>query len=251
MSRVVLLHGFGGSPRTFDAVHAALGATVDVETPILGGHAGSAAEVDSFENEVDRLAAVIAPEPAPLLVGYSLGGRLAMGLVVRHPDRWRAALFIGAQAGIVDSAARSARRQIDARWAMMLRTDGLDRFLTAWEAQPLFASQVAADPTALSVQAAERRRQDPLRLARSIERLSPGTMPCWDDGLAAATLPMTYLAGARDEKFVGVGQRLAARVVSLTLSIVPDVGHNVPLEAPALTAAAILALAARSKAAHV
>ena len=247
MERVVFLHGFCGSPRTFDAVRAALGPRVRGETPVVCGHAGTDAPVTSFAAEVDRLAAAIPPGALPLLVGYSLGGRLAMGLVARHPGRWRGALFIGAHAGIADERERAARRQADGAWARLLQDEGLDRFLAAWEAQPLFASQRGLDAQVQALQRQERGQHDPARLAQAIVALSPGAMPCWDEALAAASTPMTYLVGAQDEKFLAVGHRLAARTPALSVAVAPGVGHNVALEAPTVTAAAIDALLARTR----
>jgi 2-succinyl-6-hydroxy-2,4-cyclohexadiene-1-carboxylate synthase len=247
MPQAVFLHGFCGSPRTFDGVRAALGDDLVVRAPVLAGHAGCPVDAQTFEAEIDRLAALIPVHPKPVLVGYSLGGRLAMGLVVRHPGRWAGALFVGAQAGIPNEEERAARRLADGRWARILRDDGLDAFVVAWEAQPLFASQQTLPAASRAAQDEDRRRQDPLRLAQAIERFSPGAMPCWDHGLTAARLPMTYVAGGRDPKFTAVGQRLLSTTPGLVLTVVPDSGHNVVLEAPAAAATAIRALCARAE----
>lgn len=250
MIRVVWLHGFAGSPRTFDAVRAHLDVPTDDVAPALTGHAGCDADVDTFEDEVDRLATVVPPGPPPVLVGYSLGGRLAMGLLVRHPGRWRGAVLIGAQSGIADPDERAARRAADARWAAMLRTDGVDAFVTAWEAQPLFASQRALPAHVQAAQRRERARHEAGRLAHAIQVLSPGAMPCWDEGLAGVRVPIVYLAGGADEKFTAVGRRLAVRVPSVALTVVPGAGHNVALEAPAATAAAIADLLRHVEVSH-
>jgi len=101
--RCVLIHGFAGSPASWDAVVERLPEDWSVLRPALAGHdplAGWPQEVRSFEDEVDRLAHEIGPGPPSLLCGYSLGGRLALGLLARHPGRFAAALVIGAHPGL-------------------------------------------------------------------------------------------------------------------------------------------------------
>jgi len=238
VTTVVLLHGFAGSAATFDGVRAALGATVDCTAPLLFGH-GARAAIVRYEDEVDRLAA-LAP-PGATLVGYSFGGRLAMGMLARHPARFASAVLIGAHPGLPAAAERAARAAADARWSALLRGEGLEAFIAAWEAQPLFASQADLPAAVRAAQRAARRRLDPLRLADAMERLGLGAMPCWTPALSRVTAPMAFLAGARDPKYVALGEALAAEVPALACAVVPDAGHNVVLERPQAVAAAVRA----------
>ncbi|HVS66649.1 MAG TPA: alpha/beta fold hydrolase [Thermoanaerobaculia bacterium] len=101
--RCVLIQGFAGSPASWDAVVERLPEDWRVLRPTLAGHdprAGWPQDVRGFEDEVDRLAHEIGPGPPSLLCGYSLGGRLALGLLARHPGRFAAALVIGAHPGL-------------------------------------------------------------------------------------------------------------------------------------------------------
>lgn len=241
--RIAMLHGFCGSADTFADVRTALGAGYACEAPALLGH-GAASTAARFEDEVDRLAAILAAGDPPLLLGYSFGGRLAMGLVARHPGRWLGAVFVGAHPGLIDPRARAERRDADRRWVDLLAAGDLEAFVTAWEAQPIFASQVAVDATRRARQRAERRRHDPRALGRAMEVLGLGAMPCWDDALATARLPMVFVAGALDAKYAAVGHALAARAPALRVVVVPGAGHNVVLEAPEAIATVLRDLAA-------
>lgn len=245
MTRLVLLHGFAGSVETFTEVRAALDGTFISEAPALLGH-GAESEAADFESEVDRLAKVVGEGPPPLLLGYSFGGRLAMGLVARHPARWRGAIFVGAHPGFPDARERERRRRADARWVELLRAGDLERFVDAWEAQPVFASQGGVDSARRARQRAARTRHDPHALARAMEVLGTGAMPCWEDALAASRTPMVFLAGALDAKYVAIGERLAERVSTLQLVVAQGAGHNVVLEAADRTAGVVRDLAARS-----
>jgi pimeloyl-ACP methyl ester carboxylesterase len=66
-------------------------------------------------------------------------------------------------------------------------------------------------------------------------------MPYWTPALAALTVPITFLTGARDPKYVAIGQALARAVPALCCRVVPDAGHNLALERPRAVAAAVLA----------
>ena len=62
--------------------------------------------------------------------------------------------------------------------------------------------------------------------------------PLWDR-LGELAMPVVVLAGERDEKYVGLAERLAAALPTPHVAIVPGAGHALPLEAPAAVAAAI------------
>lgn len=244
MTAVALLHGFAGSAATFERVRDALAGEVECIAPLIFGHGASAsghgasAEVACYEDEVDRLAALV-PAGA-VLVGYSFGGRLAMGMLARHPARFAGAVLVGAHPGL-PAAERAARAADDARWTALLRREGLEAFIAAWEAQPIFASQAELPAEVRDAQRAARRRLDPMQLADAMDRLGLGAMPCWTAALARVTVPIAFLAGARDPKYVALGRALEAEVPALRCTVVPDAGHNVVLECPSAVAAAVRA----------
>ena len=114
MSRpLVLLHGFTGAPASWDGVRRSLDDAIPVLAPALLGHDGTAGSpaIRSFDDEVDRLAGAVrgAGLEGAHLAGYSLGGRVALGLLVRHPGRFAAATLIGAHPGLQDPADRAER----------------------------------------------------------------------------------------------------------------------------------------------
>src|SRR5262249_24349650 len=116
---VVLLHGFTGSARGLEPLASSLAAErARVEIPALLGHgATDDAGVEGFEAEVDRLARHVRALGEPShLVGYSLGGRLAIGLLVRHPGLFTGATLVSAQPGLATERERLERRMADDRW---------------------------------------------------------------------------------------------------------------------------------------
>ncbi|HEY0195236.1 MAG TPA: alpha/beta fold hydrolase, partial [Kofleriaceae bacterium] len=160
--------------------------------------------------------------PGDLVIGYSLGARVALGLVARG-DVARAVL-ISVNPGI-DDADRPARRAGDAAWAQLLRGRGTEAFLAAWQAQPLFASQARAPAARRAARHATRAGLDAEALARSLETMGLAEMP---DYRGAVDDRLALIAGADDDKFVGL-----ARATHRPVTLIEACGHDPTLEQPA------------------
>ncbi len=233
---LVLLHGFTGSPASWDEVLDDLAPASPVLAPAALGHDGShgPATVRTFEAEVDRLARVIRERgfDGAHLAGYSMGGRLALGLLVRHPGLFRSATLIGASPGLPDPRERDARADRDEEWARLLEQEGLPTFVAAWEALPLFRTQEALSPERRARQDEVRRSHDPGGLARSLRVLGLASMPDYRPRLAGVKMPVRLVAGEADLKFRGLAGEMARALPAASMTLVPDAGHNVILEKP-------------------
>lgn len=244
---IVFLHGFTGGPTSWDAVlghlSAGAGVTQRMLCPVITGHEGSMAgprdtwpaQPPSFEAEVDRLAATL-PRGTLHLVGYSLGARLALGLLVRHRVRFETATLIGGHPGLDDAAARAERAEADDLLAERLERGGLAAFVAEWEALPLWDSQRTLAPARLAAQRALRLTHDAPRLAHALRTLSLGRMPSWTSALPTLDLPVTLVAGHADAKFRALAESMAAALPSARVQVLGDAsapfGHNLLLEAP-------------------
>jgi 2-succinyl-6-hydroxy-2,4-cyclohexadiene-1-carboxylate synthase len=241
---VGLLHGFTGSPRSFAVVAAALAREgVAVHAPALLGHGPhEESGADSFEGEVERLAAYFRSRgDAHHLVGYSLGGRIALGLLLRDPRLFRSATLVSAQPGLADEAQRSERRLADERWCALLESHGLEQFVDAWERQPLFAAQIALPPDALARQRAERLDHRPRGLARSLRICGLAAMPSYWARLVEIDVPTTLVVGESDAKFAAIAEEMHAAMPRARVVVTPGAGHNVVLERPEAVARLVLA----------
>jgi 2-succinyl-6-hydroxy-2,4-cyclohexadiene-1-carboxylate synthase len=248
MEPLVLLHGFTGSPRSWDSVLAHLqGVSCLVQE--LPGHAPGFAPRVGFEANVDAVAAQIGARlRGPChLVGYSLGARLALGLLARHRALFARVTLLSVHPGLSSVAQRRERQQADARWVSLLRRDGLATFVDAWEKLPLFTSQGRVDPQRLEDQRAIRMTHDAEQLARSLEQMGLAQMPDYRAALRRWGKPLRIITGADDPKFCALGREIAALDTRFQLLALADCGHNPLLEAPASCAAALQAPTARRR----
>src|SRR5690348_15976815 len=107
MPPLFLLHGFTGSPASWDDVLSAL-PDAEAHRPALLGHAPETERtraVRTFADEVARLAELLPPDPVHLC-GYSLGARLALALALAHPARIARLTLISGQPGLPNEAER-------------------------------------------------------------------------------------------------------------------------------------------------
>ena len=166
------------------------------------------------------------------VLGYSMGGRVALSLALAVPERVASLSLIGASPGIADAAERDARAAADDALAAGLEAEGLPAFVARWMAQPLFASQARLDPRVLARERRRRLEQSPWGLAESLRRVGTGRMPPLWAALERLAMPCVFLAGAEDARFLGIGQAMAARSRRIVLHPVPGAGHAAQLEQP-------------------
>jgi 2-succinyl-6-hydroxy-2,4-cyclohexadiene-1-carboxylate synthase len=167
----------------------------------------------------------------PAVVGYSMGGRLAQYLALRHPERCSGLFLESASPGIEGTAERETRRCTDEERAKRLVSGDFETFLADWYRQPLFAA-LARQARLLEKTIEARRWNKPDELARSLRGMGTGNQPpLWED-LVGLRVPALAVAGELDEKFVGIARRMAALNRRLRTAFVPGAGHSIRLEAP-------------------
>lgn len=157
------------------------------------------------------------PHEGNVLLGYSMGGRLALQLLEQQ-------LF--ARAIIVSSglnAPDDERRLSDEAWARRFESEEWSSLMRAWNAQAVFGGHT------LQRQERDYNRSE---LARQLRGWSPAVLA--PPRLEQIETPVLWIAGERDAKYVEVARRAVARLPQAELWICPDAGHRVPWEQPEL-----------------
>lgn len=227
---VLLLHGFLGDAAEWDQI-VALFPELHALRLTLPGH-GDVACPDG--NVVDQLCDALASELAArstipcAILGYSLGGRIALQLALRYPELVSLLIVEAANPGIEDPVERQERERADDTMAARLEQDGLAEFLQAWYRQPLFASLALRRDQLVR----RRARGNSRELAAALRAFSVGRQQSLWPRLQDLRCPSFWLAGALDPKYCRVMKRAAAHAPHGQYAIVPAAGHNVHLEQP-------------------
>ncbi len=230
---LVLLHGFTGVAESMRAVAERAHAPAVKRALALPGHHPAAPVAGSFAANVAQLAdALRVLGPPAHLVGYSLGARLALGLLAEYPALVARATLIGVHPGLIDEQQRAARRSHDERWVRLLREHGIAAFVAQWEALPMWRTQHRCSGRALAAQRAARLQHDAEALARSLETMGLAEMPSYVSALAATEKPVELVTGAADAKFTAIAHDLLGVAPQLRHRSIADAGHNLVLEAP-------------------
>jgi 2-succinyl-6-hydroxy-2,4-cyclohexadiene-1-carboxylate synthase len=180
----------------------------------------------SFES---RLAEIHEAGGGRVLVGYSLGGRLALRAALREPAHYLGVVTVGATAGIDEPTLRSTRAEADERLAAWMEAAPIEDIVGVWERQPLFADQ---SEQLIEEQRAGRLEQRPASLAMLLRTAGQGVLePVWHQ-LLRFELPLLAIAGARDEGYVRAAKRIADTAPQGRAEIVEDAGHAAQLQRP-------------------
>ncbi|WP_249977879.1 2-succinyl-6-hydroxy-2,4-cyclohexadiene-1-carboxylate synthase [Vreelandella olivaria] len=226
---LVMLHGLLGDRDDWLEVIEGLEGVHCLALDLPGHGQNQQVQVDSFEAFHHWLNEVLANDGVTryCLLGYSLGGRLALYHASRNPEGLEALWLESAHPGL-PVGERAARIGHDDRWATRFEQEPLASVLREWYQQPVFADLTEAQ-RARQIQ--RRLENDGPAVAKMLRATSLGCQPSQWQWLASASLPVCYLSGQRDAKFSALASRLAAvapRLRHITLTG----GHNLHSEHP-------------------
>lgn len=231
----LLLHGFTGSSRAWDAsLLERLGTGRRLLAVDLPGHGRSPIPTGGIGSVVEQLTSTLDRRQVDIAdwIGYSMGGRIALAATVLQPQRVRNLILESASPGLGSEEDRAHRRADDEELARKLETRGIDWFTEHWMALPLFESQRSLPRAHLERARVGRLAQDPAGLAAALRCFGTGSQPSfWEDlsGFEGSTLLLT---GSLDEKYLKIAERMEAAMPGATHVSVDGVGHTVHLEAP-------------------
>ena len=158
------------------------------------------------------------------LLGYSLGGRLALHACLARPDLWSGVIVVSGDPGSNDPDEKKLQLEKDKRWAERFRSEPIESLLAEWDDLPVFCSipnPVPRNPEELDAE----------KTARLFEVFSKGRQRDLLPELSKAQAPpVLYLSGEKDEKYGELGEQLAASCPIVRHRLIPQAGHRVPWE---------------------
>jgi 2-succinyl-6-hydroxy-2,4-cyclohexadiene-1-carboxylate synthase len=236
---IFLLHGFTGSAATWFP-HIGLARQFRLIAIDLPGHGATQAPPDPARYRADQVVADLLAVADSLLgtntpfalLGYSMGGRLAMHVALAAPKRITALALESASPGIVDAGERDDRRRRDEALAERIERDGTAPFVEYWEALPLFASQAGLPEATRAALRTQRLVQSPVGLANSLRGFGAGVQAYLGHDLAGLSMPVLLITGALDAAYQTHANEMAASIADTQVASVAGAGHTVHLEQP-------------------
>jgi 2-succinyl-6-hydroxy-2,4-cyclohexadiene-1-carboxylate synthase len=233
---LLLLHGFTGSCRTWDPfLHSWTKSNRVIAVDIIG-HGESEAPVDparySMENGVEDLAALLdyLEIGEVSVLGYSMGGRLALSFTVLQPARVRALLLESSSPGLKTSGEKEARAAQDEKLAERIELEGIGWFTEYWENIPLFQSlKRLPEEVQLKINR-QRLNNQSIGLANSLRGMGTGAQCSWWNDLKALQMPVLLIAGEQDEKFCQIAREMETLFANGSLITIPQAGHMIHVE---------------------
>jgi 2-succinyl-6-hydroxy-2,4-cyclohexadiene-1-carboxylate synthase len=238
--KILALHGFTGSGRDFDPLRDAV--QLDLVTPDLLGHGDEDAPTDVADYRIDRVAERISAghdgEPVVLL-GYSMGGRVALRLWSLLGRSLRGLVLVSVNPGIEDTVQRIERMATDRALSGQIEERGMSWFCEHWAGLPAIQSQRRIAPEVLAAMGARRARNRAHGLANSLCGMGQGAVnPVWDQ-LADIPVPTLLITGHEDTTYTAIARRMQSEIPRCQHDTVPGAGHCAHLEDPESAAAFI------------
>ena len=234
---LLLLHGFTGSSATWMPHLAAFEEFTAVTVDLLGHGDSEAPPTPSryrMEHAVDDLTSLLDQLEIrrAAVLGYSMGGRVALQLALRAPDRLWALVLESASPGIEDAAEREDRVRSDAALAGEIERNGIVAFVDRWQALPLFASQGRLSASARGELRRQRLRNSPVGLANSLRGAGAAQEDSVLSRLGDVRVPTLLIAGALDQKYVALARKMSDALPCARIQILSEAGHAAHLEQP-------------------
>lgn len=233
---VMLLHGFAQSADAWCDIAPHLAKDRFVVALDLVGHGKSDKPDDpsvyEMDEVVDMLAAFLGERfnRKAALVGYSMGGRIALTFACKKPRRISALVLESAGLGPKTEQQHRAMQHRDADTIEQLLSSDIETFMDGWQELPLFESQKRL-PSDVQARVREARvANDPRALAYTVRGTGQHCMVDCSGRIKHLPMPILYIAGILDRKYLKIAENLAQEEnVSCVLL---NTGHNTHLEDP-------------------
>ena len=233
---LLLLHGFTGSKNTWNECIECWSQSFQVITIDLLGHGETESPKDPKRYQMEQACLDLKTLLDQLeiksvnLLGYSMGGRLALSFACLYPQYVNLLLLESTSPGLKTESERVERIKNDQKLADMIQKKGLLTFINYWERIPLFESQNKLPEHIRQKVRLERENQNPLGLINSLLGMGTGMQPSWWDNLSNLKLPVLILVGELDEKFYKIGLEMEKLLPNASLVKFNGAGHAIHLE---------------------
>ncbi|WP_282141363.1 2-succinyl-6-hydroxy-2,4-cyclohexadiene-1-carboxylate synthase [Cytobacillus oceanisediminis] len=237
---LLLLHGFTGNSegwKEFAPFWKDHSKTIALD---IIGHGKSGSPPDIGQYQIEESAAVINSLLEKMgigkidVLGYSMGGRLALTFAVNYPEKVRKLILESASPGLRTEAERHERRIQDKKLSEKIQHEGIKNFIDYWENIPLFQSQKSLSEKIRTRIRSQRLANSIDGLANSLNGMGTGVQPSWWDELAHLEMPVLLITGNLDQKFCRIAEEMSKILPNVKWKTAEDAGHAIHVEKPEL-----------------
>ncbi|HDR8185843.1 TPA: 2-succinyl-6-hydroxy-2,4-cyclohexadiene-1-carboxylate synthase [Bacillus thuringiensis] len=235
---LLLLHGFTGSMETWRSFVPSWREQFQVILVDIVGHGKTESPEDVTHYDIRNAALQVKElldylhiEKAHIL-GYSMGGRLAITMACLYPEYVRSLLLENCTAGLEREEDRKERREKDERLAQKIEREGIRSFVSMWENIPLFETQKSLAKSVQEAVRKERLANNPKGLANSLRGMGTGAQPSWWDELQNLKMPVLLMNGEHDKKFFRILKNTEKCVSGAKFVKIDGAGHAIHVEQP-------------------
>ncbi|MGN7401310.1 2-succinyl-6-hydroxy-2,4-cyclohexadiene-1-carboxylate synthase [Cytobacillus praedii] len=235
---LVLLHGFTGNAGSWRKLKPHFERYSDVLAIDIVGHGKTGAPADisrytitSAARDIDWILEKAGIEKANIL-GYSMGGRLALTFALTYPNKVGKLILESASPGLEEEDQRAARRIQDDKLAVRIQEDGIPSFINFWENIPLFDTQKRLAENIQAEIRKQRLANSQIGLINSLKGMGTGSQPSWWKRLNELNMPVLLLTGSLDEKFCQIADRMHGKMKNASRITISDCGHAIHVEKP-------------------
>jgi 2-succinyl-6-hydroxy-2,4-cyclohexadiene-1-carboxylate synthase len=235
---LVLLHGFTGDFTTWTSFSNSFRKDSKVIIPDIIGHGKTESpdvlsryQIESAASDVKKILDKMEIKQVDLL-GYSMGGRLALTFALLFPDRVRKLILESASPGLATESERELRRMKDTELAHFISEQGVSSFVDYWEEIPLFSTMKRLPSAVLQKIRGQRLNNSPAGLSNSLLGMGTGSQPSWWDKLDILTCEVLLLTGEQDKKFCDIAEKMKNKLKNCTWMVINDSGHAIHVEEP-------------------
>lgn len=250
---LVFLHGFTGSSYNWLQFLDIFSDQFHVVLLDLPGHGRTSSPADPERYSMDLVSHDLITIFQALnlsnvnLLGYSMGGRLAIYMAVKYPTYFKSLIIESASPGLESAALRQARIKSDNRLASDIEEIGIPEFIERWQQMPLFSTQKGLSVEQKENLRLQRFNNTAIGLANTLRGMGTGQQPSLWSELNTIHLPVLILAGELDQKFSSIARQITATIPNAELNIITGAGHNIHLEKSQRFISSVLDFLARSK----
>lgn len=230
---ILFLHGFTGSSKTWDDFVSTWRNQYRLLTIDLPGHGNTKTDKPiGMEDFCDHLALILENFSIEKVhvIGYSMGGRVALSFAMMYPDKVASLVLESASPGLESPHEQLSRQVSDELLAKKIEEDGVHSFIDYWQDIPLFDSQKKLPQSVRENIREERLKQTTEGLTLSLRGMGTGRQPSWWGQLTNLTLPVLLVVGELDQKFVRIAKKMHKAFKYSQLEIVLNTGHAVHVE---------------------